>query len=203
MGPDTAAGRRAAQGANILLNAEGAIKLADFGVSTRLASTLARCNTFVGSPYWMAPVRALPIWGVPCVVAAPQTARPGADPRSPQEVVSQDKYNDRADIWSLGIVAIELAEGQPPRFDMHPMRVLLSVVEQEPPDFKDPSAWSDSFRAFVHACLVKDPEARPSATELLQVREGGLPRFFRGCASLDARTTPPGRVARSTSSCKT
>lgn len=108
-------------------------------------------------------------------------------------MVSQDKYNDRADIWSLGIVAIELAEGRPPRFDMHPMRVLLSVVEQEPPDFKDPDAWSDCFRDFVHACLVKDPEARPSANQLLQVRNPPLLPLRPERASRGEGTTACGR----------
>ncbi|KAF8564191.1 hypothetical protein P879_09407 [Paragonimus westermani] len=124
---------------NILLLNSGASKLADFGVAGQLSDTLAKRNTVIGTPYWMAP-----------------------------EVIQEIGYNYSADIWSLGITAIEIADGKPPLADVHPMRALFMIPSQPPPTLRKPGSWSAEFRAFVTACLAKTPEARPTAAALLQ-----------------------------------
>jgi len=126
--------------ANILLNHAGDCKLADFGVSKELANTLAKSKTVIGTPYWMAP-----------------------------EVFTEKKtgYDAKADIWSLGITAIECAIGEPPHSSVHPMRAIFLIPKSPPPTLGE-GDWSSEFKDFVAKCLVKDPVARPTATELLQ-----------------------------------
>nr|XP_046245936.1 mitogen-activated protein kinase kinase kinase kinase 5-like isoform X2 [Scatophagus argus] len=131
------------KGANILLNDQGEVKLADFGISAQITATLARRMSFIGTPYWMAPeVAAVEIKG---------------------------GYNELCDIWSVGITAIELAELQPPMFDVHPLRVLflMSKSGYQPPKLKDKSKWSSVFYNFVKAMLVRNPKKRPSAAKML------------------------------------
>ncbi|XP_037533859.1 mitogen-activated protein kinase kinase kinase kinase 5 [Nematolebias whitei] len=131
------------KGANILLNDQGEVKLADFGISAQITATLARRMSFIGTPYWMAPeVAAVEIKG---------------------------GYNELCDIWSVGITAIELAELQPPMFDVHPLRVLflMSKSGYQPPKLKDKSKWSSNFYNFVKAMLVRNPKKRPSASKML------------------------------------
>lgn len=128
---------------NILLTDNGGIKLADFGVSTQLTKTFSKRNTFIGTPYWMAPE----------VITAEQ---------------QNSSYDCKADIWSLGITAIEIAECSPPMFDMHPMRVLFTIPKAPSPTLKEKSKWSGEFHQFLALCLIKDPDVRPSAEQLLE-----------------------------------
>lgn len=123
---------------NILLNNDGHAKLADFGVAGQLTDTMAKRNTVIGTPYWMAP-----------------------------EVIQEIGYDCAADIWSLGITALEMAEGKPPYGDIHPMRAIFMIPTRPPPSFRDPDKWSPEFIDFVSKCLIKNPEQRATAKELL------------------------------------
>ncbi|XP_062257713.1 mitogen-activated protein kinase kinase kinase kinase 3-like isoform X5 [Platichthys flesus] len=132
------------KGANILLTDNGYVKLADFGVSAQITATLAKRKSFIGTPYWMAPE-----------VAA---------------VERKGGYNQLCDIWAVGITAIELAELQPPMFDLHPMRALFLMTKSnfQPPKLKDKLKWTNIFHHFVKLALTKNPKKRPTAEKLLQ-----------------------------------
>ncbi|XP_026571144.1 mitogen-activated protein kinase kinase kinase kinase 1 [Pseudonaja textilis] len=141
------------KGANILLNDHGEVKLADFGISAQLSATFARRMSFIGTPYWMAPE-----------VAA---------------VELKGGYNELCDVWSVGITAIEMAELQPPMFDMHPLRVLVLMTKSgyQPPKLKEKARWSPAFHNFVKVTLTKSPKKRPSASKMLThqfVAQAGL-----------------------------
>ncbi|BES89047.1 mitogen-activated protein kinase kinase kinase kinase [Nesidiocoris tenuis] len=131
------------KGANILLTDIGDVKLADFGVSAQITATINKRKSFIGTPYWMAPE-----------VAA---------------VERKGGYNQLCDIWAVGITAIELAELQPPMFDLHPMRALFLMSKSgfKPPTLKDKEKWSQIFHNFVKTALTKNPKKRPTAEKLL------------------------------------
>ncbi|KAH9520111.1 hypothetical protein Btru_060013 [Bulinus truncatus] len=129
---------------NVLLTQEGDVKLADFGVSAKNTKTAQRRDTFIGTPYWMAPEVIL------C------------------ETLKDVPYDYKADIWSLGITMIEFAQIEPPNKEMHPMRVLIKIQKADPPNFDKPSKWSKDFRDFVSKCLVKNVDQRATALELLE-----------------------------------
>ncbi|XP_054708882.1 misshapen-like kinase 1 isoform X1 [Uloborus diversus] len=131
------------KGQNVLLTDNAEVKLVDFGVSAQLDRTIGRRNTFIGTPYWMAP-----------------------------EVIACDEnpdatYDNRSDLWSLGITALEMAESQPPLCDMHPMRALFLIPRNPPPRLKS-KKWAKKFHSFIETVLVKDYQQRPYTDQLLK-----------------------------------
>uniref|UniRef100_A0A8C5BDN0 non-specific serine/threonine protein kinase n=1 Tax=Gadus morhua TaxID=8049 RepID=A0A8C5BDN0_GADMO len=121
-----------------------AVMLADFGVSAKNTKTLQRRDSFIGTPYWMAPE---------VVMCETSKDRP---------------YDYKADIWSLGVTLIELAQVEPPNHEMNPMRVLLKIAKAEPPTLMQPSRWSPAFSDFLRRCLDKNVDNRWSTAQLLQ-----------------------------------
>uniref|UniRef100_A0A4W4HI77 non-specific serine/threonine protein kinase n=1 Tax=Electrophorus electricus TaxID=8005 RepID=A0A4W4HI77_ELEEL len=130
------------KGQNVLLTENAEVKLVDFGVSAQLDRTVGRRNTFIGTPYWMAPE----------VIACDENP--------------ESTYDYRSDLWSLGITALEMAEGAPPLCDMHPMRALFLIPRNPPPKLKS-KKWSKKFLNFVDRCLVKNYLHRPCTETLL------------------------------------
>ncbi|CAG9833818.1 unnamed protein product [Diabrotica balteata] len=131
------------KGQNVLLTDNAEVKLVDFGVSAQLDRTIGRRNTFIGTPYWMAP-----------------------------EVIACDEnpdatYDNRSDLWSLGITALEMAESQPPLCELHPMRALFLIPRNPPPRLKS-KKWNKKFHGFIETVLVKDYHERPYTEQLLK-----------------------------------
>ena len=133
----------------MLLSSQGAIKITDFGFCARLNKQRSQRATMVGTPYWMAP-----------------------------EVVKQEQYGKKVDIWSLGIMAIEMIESQPPYFDQDPLKALYSIVMNGTPALKEPEKLSDHFKTFLSVCLCVNVKSRATAVELR-----GQPFLQRACDS--------------------
>ncbi|KYM81785.1 STE20-like serine/threonine-protein kinase [Atta colombica] len=129
---------------NVLLTMAGGVKIADFGVSAKNKHTLQKHDTFIGTPYWMAPEVVL------C------------------ETFRDNPYDFKVDIWSLGITLIEFAQMEPPNHEMSPMRVLLKIQKGDPPKLDQPGKWSKEFNDFIAKALIKDPTSRPTADDLLK-----------------------------------
>jgi serine/threonine protein kinase len=135
--------------ANVLLTAGGDVRLADFGIAAKVKNTMSEHYTIVGTPYWMAP-----------------------------EVITESGYGPAADIWSLGITAIELAEGAPPHLYDHPPMVAMFRIPAAPsPSLRQPERWSATFQDFISQALEKVPSERASASHLL-----GHPFLLQVCA---------------------
>jgi len=124
---------------NILIGSRGEVKIADFGYAAQLTQEKRKRNTIVGTPYWMAP-----------------------------ELIRGQNYDTKVDVWSLGIMIMEMAEGEPPYMEFPPLRALFLITTKGIPDLKEPRKWSQPFQQFVSLCLEKDPEKRPDANQLLQ-----------------------------------
>eukprot|EP01092_Planopodium_desertum_P017129 TRINITY_DN99384_c0_g1_i1.p1 TRINITY_DN99384_c0_g1~~TRINITY_DN99384_c0_g1_i1.p1 ORF type:complete len:167 (-),score=13.50 TRINITY_DN99384_c0_g1_i1:72-572(-) len=124
---------------NILLNVAGDVKLADFGYCAQLTEDVTKRTSVVGTPYWMAP-----------------------------ELIRGMDYGTKVDIWSLGIMAIEMADGEPPYLEHPPLRALFLIATHGSPGLKDPSKWSFIFKDFLDKCLAMDENQRFSAAQLLK-----------------------------------
>eukprot|EP01098_Paradermamoeba_levis_P008532 TRINITY_DN3539_c0_g1_i1.p1 TRINITY_DN3539_c0_g1~~TRINITY_DN3539_c0_g1_i1.p1 ORF type:complete len:464 (-),score=141.74 TRINITY_DN3539_c0_g1_i1:265-1590(-) len=144
---------------NILVNEAGEVKLADFGYAAQLTKERSQRNTVVGTAYWMAP-----------------------------EVINAQEYGTKVDVWSLGIMAMELAEGEPPYMELPPLRALFMITTQGIPPLRprqsssssSSSSWSSDFHHFIHQCLQKEPEERPNSDELLK-----HPFLSKACTAKD------------------
>ncbi len=123
---------------NILLSDDGLVKIADFGYAAELSREKLKRNTIVGTPYWMAP-----------------------------ELIKGSKYDQRVDVWSLGIMAMEMAEGEPPYMEFPPLRALFLISTKGIPPLREPSRWSDSMTDFISNCLILDLKSRPTSDSLI------------------------------------
>jgi len=123
---------------NVLLGANGEVKLADFGYAAQLTKGKGVRTTVVGTPYWMSP-----------------------------ELIHGNNYDTKVDIWSLGIMCMEMAEGEPPYIDLTPLRALFMITTKGIPGLREPQSWSPEFKHFVSQCLLIHSPDRPSAATLL------------------------------------
>ena len=136
---------------NILLGMDGSVKVADFGYAAQLTQKQQKRNTVVGTPYWMAP-----------------------------ELIRGYDYGTKVDVWSLGVMMIEMAEREPPYMDLPPLRALFLITTKEFPGLKEPEKWSSDFADFVGKCLKKEIKDRPEAADLLN-----HPFLKKSCAPED------------------
>uniref|UniRef100_A0A8C4X9Q1 non-specific serine/threonine protein kinase n=1 Tax=Erpetoichthys calabaricus TaxID=27687 RepID=A0A8C4X9Q1_ERPCA len=167
---------RDVKGNNILLTTEGGVKLVDFGVSAQLTSARLRRNTSVGTPFWMAPE----------VIACEQQY--------------DYSYDARCDVWSLGITAIELGDGDPPLAEIHPVKALFKIPRNPPPTLRHPGNWCRGYSHFIAQCLIKDFEKRPSVTHLLEhpfIKQAHS-KVMTLQAQLYKKRTPPYTLRRKT-----
>ena len=137
---------------NILVNLKGQVKLADFGFAVGLTEEENKRKSVVGTPYWMSP-----------------------------ELIRGLEYDAKVDVWSLGITAIEMADGEPPLIDEQPLRALLLITIQPSPTVENPSKWSNALNHFLKRCLMTRPEQRASTEQLLMhpwIRTAGEPQAF-------------------------
>ncbi|KAI8079941.1 kinase-like domain-containing protein [Halteromyces radiatus] len=124
---------------NVLINMRGEIKLTDFSHCAQLTKNQPKRNSIIGTPYWMAP-----------------------------EVIKGQEYNAKADIWSLGVLMIEMSQGDPPYVEYPPLRALFLIASNGIPPFSEPDRWSEQFKDFVQKCTTVDPTKRPDAATLLR-----------------------------------
>jgi len=136
---------------NILVNDNGVVKIADFGFAAQLTSKKQKRKTVVGTPYWMAP-----------------------------ELIQGLDYDAKVDIWSLGIMALEMMEGEPPYMDFPPLRALFMITTQGVPDLKEPNKWSSGLKDFLKICLQRDPFDRPTSSNLLS-----HPFLLNSCSNVE------------------
>lgn len=140
------------KGDNILLDVDGSVKIADFGFCAQLSQRCEKRNTVVGTPYWMAP-----------------------------EVIHGKDYDCQVDIWSMGILVLECAEGKPPRLDIPPIRAMFLIATEGAPNLTEPSRWSAAMRDFIAWCCCVNPSERPTATEALT-----HPFLEKACSATEA-----------------
>lgn len=133
------------RGNNVLLTGEGEVKIIDFGFAKSFESTMGKRGTCIGSPNWMAP-----------------------EMFTNPSKINERVYGSRADVWALGILAIELGDGHPPFFEMHPTRMIFQILRNPPPTLYRPANWSPNFNDFIAECLEKNHEHRPYLVEVLE-----------------------------------
>ena len=143
--------------ANIFINLNGVCKLGDFGVSAELKQKNEKRKTVVGSPYWM-----------------------------PPEMITNEGYTEKADIWSIGVVCFELAEGAPPYYNLPPVRAMFMIPKGEKPQLSEQTHWSFDFKNFVSICLERDVDKRPQADSLLKhpLFRGNLKKHVKSLINL-------------------
>lgn len=125
---------------NILMNKQGEIKIADFGFATQLTAERQHRKSVVGTPAWMSP-----------------------------ELIQKQDYNEKTDIWSVGIIAIELAHGEPPHLRVPPLKAMFLITSSDPPKLNQKMNFSQDFQEFIDKVLAKDPKMRLSAEEALRL----------------------------------
>eukprot|EP01066_Platyproteum_vivax_P012161 Platyproteum_vivax@DN5525_c0_g1_i1.p1 len=145
---------RDVKASNIVLKRDGSTLLTDFGIAAQLENSLARKTTQIGTPYWMAP----------------------------EVIQGKEGYNAKADIWSLGITCIEMAEGKPPYFHMQQIRAMFHIVRTPADGLSKPQNWSPQFNEFVSGCLTLEPDERPTAAQLLEFD------FIKNCSQPNVRS---------------